>query len=38
LTAPTVPLAPEFLVLTTGSNTESMLVDWWAMKIQGLAR
>ena len=37
-TAPTVNLAPQFIVLTTGSNTESLFVDWWAMKIQGLTR
>jgi len=37
-TAPTATLAPQFMVLTTGSNTESLYVDWWAMKIQGLTR
>ena len=35
--APTASLAPQFLTTTTGGS-ESLFVDWWAMKIQGLTR
>jgi len=37
--APTVAVAPQFVNLTTSSAAdEDLLVDWWAMKIQGLMR
>ena len=36
--APTAALAPQFINMTTGGGSESLSVDWWAMKIQGLTR
>jgi len=36
--APVVATAPEFLVQGTGTGNEFLSVDWWAMKMQGLAR
>jgi hypothetical protein len=36
--APTANLAPQFLTSTTGGSQESLFVDWWAMKVQGLTR
>ena len=37
-TAPTANMAPQFLTTSTGGSQESLFVDWWAMKIQGLTR
>jgi hypothetical protein len=37
-TAPTATLGPLFMNLTTGGSTVSLSVDWWAMKVRGLAR
>jgi hypothetical protein len=37
-TAPTAVLTPEFLVQGTGTSSEILYVDWWAMKMQGLTR
>jgi hypothetical protein len=37
--APTVAVAPQFLNITTStSGPADLSVDWWAMKMQGLAR
>jgi hypothetical protein len=36
--APTANLAPQLINMTTGGKAEGLFVDWWAMKIQGLAR
>jgi hypothetical protein len=36
--APTATLSPQFLIRGTGTGNESIFVDWWAMKIQGLTR
>jgi hypothetical protein len=36
--APTASLTPQFLTSTTGGGPESLFVDWWAMKVQGLNR
>jgi hypothetical protein len=38
VTAPTAALAPEFLVQSTGTNSEILNIDWWAMKMQGVTR
>jgi hypothetical protein len=36
--APTATLSPQFMNLTTGTNTVGIYLDWWAMKIRGLVR
>ena len=36
--APTVAVAPEFLIQGTGTSSKLIYVDWWAMKMQGLTR
>jgi hypothetical protein len=37
-TAPSATLAPQFINMSSGGGSESLSVDWWAMKIQGLSR
>jgi len=37
-TAPTVNVAPQLINMTSGGGPVGMFVDWWGMKIQGLAR
>jgi hypothetical protein len=36
--APTIAMTPQFMVLTTGTNTERLSIDWFAMKVRGLSR
>ena len=36
--APTVAVAPEFLIQGTGTSSKLIYVDWWAMKMPGLTR
>ena len=36
--APTATLAPQFINMSTGGSQEALAVDWWAMRIAGLAR
>ena len=36
--APTATMTPQFIDMSTGGGAVGMSVDWWAMKLQGLAR